>query len=262
MSKLKVVTWNVNSVRSRLEHLVAFLSKEQPGVMLLQELKCVNEQFPYEEIEDLHYNIELLGQKSYNGVAILAKFPLEDVIYDFPDNPLPEEARYIEAGARTEFGYTRFASIYVPNGGEVGSEKFEAKLVYLKNLKNYISNNIGFAENFIIGGDFNVAPEHRDVYAPQDLTNSTCFTMQERLEMRNLLNCGIEDLFRLKNQSNPGFTWWDYRAGAWQRDLGLRIDFILSSAAIANHLSDIYVAKAYRELSKPSDHAPLIAEFK
>lgn len=260
MTGCKVVTWNVNSVRSRIEHLVSFLKNEQPEIMLLQELKCVQEQFPFEAIEDLNYNVKLLGQKSYNGVAILSKSTLEDVKYDFPNNPLPEESRYIEASCNTSIGYIRVASVYVPNGGEVNSDKFKAKLLYLKYLKEYLVENIGYGENFVIGGDFNVAPEENDVYAAEELNNSTCFTMEERKLMRSLLNTGVEDLYRLKNKES-GYSWWDYRAGAWQKNLGMRIDFILSSPHTTNHLSDCYVAKEYRKLEKPSDHAPVVAEF-
>lgn len=259
---LKVATWNVNSIRSRIEHLQSFLKEVNPDIMLLQETKCENHQFPHAAFSDLPYNIELHGQKSYNGVAIFSKFSIDDVITTFPENPCPDEARFIEISLKTDIGYCRVISIYVPNGGDVGSDKFTKKLAFFDSITKYLESYQNNDENIIIGGDFNVAPFDIDVHSPADLQNSTCFTLEERRKMRSLLNTGYEDLYRLKSPTTKEFSWWDYRAGGLQRNLGMRIDMILGNKNAASKLSDCYIVKSFREKEKSSDHAPVVAAFK
>ena len=258
---LKVVSWNVNSIRSRLEHVLSFLVNEEPDILMLQETKCEDEQFPDEAFADLPYNISKSGQKSYNGVAILSKLLIDEVKVIFPKNPCEEQARFIEVACQTSIGYSRIISVYVPNGSEVGSEKFTTKLEFYDALTEYLVSIRSSDEHLIVGGDFNVAPFDIDVYSTEALENALCFTQMEKQKMRALLNQGFEDLYRLYAPSEHGFSWWDYRGGSLQRDLGIRIDMILAGAHTANLLSSCYVAKAYRELDKASDHAPVVAIF-
>ncbi len=258
---LKVATWNVNSIRSRTEHLQFFLLDVAPDIMLLQETKCENYQFPYAAFTNFPYNIEIHGQKSYNGVAIFSKFPIDEVKTDFPGNPCSDEARFIEISCQTPVGYSRIICLYVPNGGEEASDKFIKKLHFYDAIIDYLEKLKSIDENLIIGGDFNVAPFDIDVYSPSDLQNSTCFTLDERKKMRALLNVGYEDLYRLKNHQIKEFSWWDYRAGAFQKNIGLRIDMILGNKNAAIKLSDCYIGKTFREREKPSDHAPVVAVF-
>ncbi len=256
---LKIATWNINSIRSRLEHLTSFLEEQNPDILLLQETKCTDDQFPHEDLSSFPYNISISGQKSYNGVAILSKYPIDEIKTDLPGSPCQEQARFIEVTCRADIGYTRIISVYVPNGGEVGSDKFAMKLDFLDALTSYLNKINREDENLIIGGDFNVAPFDIDVYSPELLQNTTCCTEVEKKKMRTLLNSGFEDLYRLTNQNDQGFTWWDYRAAGFQRDLGMRIDFLLANRLGASKVVDCYVDLATRKKQKPSDHAPLIA---
>jgi len=258
---LKLATWNINSIRSRLEHVLSFLDHEQPDILLLQETKCDDAQFPTDAFVTTPYNISKYGQKSYNGVAILSKVTVDEVKTNFPDNPCEDQARFLEIACMTSIGYSRIISVYVPNGGEVGSDKFIVKLKFYDALIAYFLSIKKHDEHLIIGGDFNVAPFDIDVYSPHDLKNSLCFTLEEKSKMRSLLNQGFEDLYRLCNPSGQEYSWWDYRAGAFEKNLGMRIDTILARPHSANILSNCYIAKSYRELDKPSDHVPVIAEF-
>lgn len=257
----KVATWNVNSIRSRLLHASEFMQQHNPDILLLQETKCTNELFPRGHFSTFPYNVSIHGQKSYNGVAIFSKYPLDEVKTDFADNPCPEQARFIEASCQTSIGYCRIISVYVPNGGEVGSEKFALKLEFLKALTDYLKKLNSFDENLIIGGDFNVAPFDIDVYDPAALVNTTCFTEIEKNKMRTLLNSGFEDLYRMKHQNKQEFSWWDYRGGSFMRNLGMRIDFLLVNNNALSKSHNCYMDISQRGKSQPSDHVPVIAEF-
>lgn len=258
---LKIISWNVNSIRSRVTHVSALLSSEQPDFLLLQETKCLNEQFPHNELPIEQYNIINHGQKSYNGVSILSKYVIDDVKTTFPNNPCEDQARFLEISCMTNIGYARVISVYVPNGGEIGSDKFALKLVFLEQLKCYLSSTNNSDEILIIGGDFNVAPFDIDTYSSQELEGSICCSIEEKTHMRSLLNIGLEDLYRLSNPNIQEFSWWDYRSGALERNLGLRIDMILSSSMIVDQLEICTIASQYRKMDKPSDHAPIIASF-
>ena len=257
----KIATWNVNSIRSRLDHATDFMQAENPDILLVQETKCTNDQFPHDRFAHMPYNISVHGQKSYNGVAIFSKYPIDDVKTDLPNSSCAEQARFLEITCYTPIGYSRIICVYVPNGGEVDSDKFVMKLKFLDALTAYLTSIKSPDENLIIGGDFNVAPFDIDVYDPKALVNTTCFTEIEKQKMRGLLNQGFEDLYRLLHKDEHGFTWWDYRAAGFPRNLGLRIDALLGNHNAASKLSECYVAKAYRALEKASDHAPLVAKF-
>lgn len=255
----KIATWNINSVRIRAQQLVDWLQRNNIDILLLQELKCQNEQFPFDAFEPLGYNCYVSGQKSYNGVAILSKFPADELSINFEDNPCADEARFIEISLRLSIGYSKIASIYVPNGGEVGSDKYKKKLLFLDSLKNYLSN-ISRDENYIIGGDYNVAVEDEDVYSSYEMQNSTCFTLEERNKIRAIKNLGILDPADYI-KPDTRFTWWDYRAGAFQNNKGLRIDYFLMGAKTIDLCKNLYVDKEVRKEEKASDHAPVIVEL-
>ncbi len=256
---MKIAAWNLNSIKSRLSHLRHFLQEVKPDILLLQELKCETEKFPFEELSDFAYNCYVHGQKSYNGVAILSKFRADEIINNFPGNPCPEQARFLEIRSHSPIGFCRFISVYVPNGGQVCSDKFALKLQFYDALSAYLAQHDSLDEKLIIGGDFNVAPFDKDVYSPKDLANSTCFTLSERQKLRTILNSGLEDLYRLTCPNKQEFSWWDYRAGAFEHNRGMRIDLLLASSKAACHLQRCYIDYQMRTLPSPSDHAPIIA---
>ncbi len=258
---MKISTWNVNSINARLEHLLNWLEQEKPDIALLQELKCTNETFPYSQIEDLGYNIAVNGQKTYNGVAILSKMPLTDIIMDFPNNPAPSEARYIEAVVNLPQSAIRVASVYVPNGQAVGSAKFELKLEFLECLKNYYQSLLLMEEIVIIGGDFNVAYAEIDVYDSSALTDSILFSLQERQALRKFIATGLVDSYRSLNPIDEGYTWWDYRANSFNKNHGIRIDYLFCSPEAAQINIKCFVSKEWREKEKASDHVPVTAVF-
>lgn len=261
-SELNVVNWNINSVRARLDALDHLITSSNPDILMLQEIKCQNTQFPHDIAENHRYNMSINGIKSYNGVAILSKFPIEEVKTSFPDNPCPEQGRFIQCSCLTDIGYVTFIAVYVPNGVEAGHEKFVLKLEFLRALKNYLQELQAAGERLVVGGDFNVAPFAIDVYSENDLQNSLCFTTQERQAMLGILGSGFVDCYRLLHPSTKQFSWWDYRAGAFQRDLGMRIDFILATYNMADYLALAGVDMNTRKLPKTSDHAPVYATFR
>jgi exodeoxyribonuclease-3 len=256
---LKIATWNINSVRIRVQQLALWLQRNNIDIVLLQELKCQNEQFPFDDFETLGYNCYVSGQKSYNGVAILSKFPADEINISFDDNPCPDEARFIEIALKLPIGYSRIASVYVPNGGEVLSDKYEKKLLFLDALNKYLQK-ISYDEHYIIGGDYNVAVDDIDVYSPEDMENSTCFTQIERQKIRKIKNSGLLDPADFIEQKNR-FTWWDYRAGCFQNNKGLRIDYFLMGAKAIDLFKDLKVDIDARREEKSSDHAPVILAF-
>ena len=252
---MKIVTWNVNSVKSRLEHLTKYLRETSPDVVLLQELKCETDAFPRMEVEDCGYNLAIHGQKTYNGVAILSKFPLEDVLKNFDETD--EQARYIEAVTNG----VRVASVYVPNGQEPNSDKFQYKMQFFEKLRLHMKNTLEYDEKFVVGGDYNVAPEDIDVFDPKGMAGTTCFHPDEQIRFKAILNLGFTDAFRAKHQGVQKFSWWDYRAGAWQYNKGMRIDHFLLSPQAADVLKSSDVDSVPRGWEKPSDHAPVWVEL-
>lgn len=250
---MKIVTWNVNSIRARLETVVAWLGEVQPDIVLLQEIKCEEGAFPRGPIEDLGYNIVIAGQKTYNGVAILAKAPIEDVMYGLPTFKEDENSRYIEAVV----GKVRVASVYVPNGMAVGSDKYQYKLLFLDKLRERLASLLLYEEAAVIGGDYNIAPENRDVAHPELWEGKILCSLAERQQFQSLLHLGYYDAVRLYDKGPGPFSWWDYRSGAWQRDHGLRIDHLLLSPLAVGCAQASGIDSAPRAKEKASDHAPV-----
>jgi exodeoxyribonuclease-3 len=258
---LKIVTWNVNSVNARLNHLIELINEQKPDIICLQELKCENHKFPEDEIADFYYNCYLNGQKSYNGVAILSNIVADDVLTNFPGNPIPEQSRYIEINLMTEIGYCRIISLYAPNGGEVNSDKFKIKLDFYDAFTKYLESTVSFDQQLIICSDFNIAAFDIDIYDPDKLRHSTCFTIEEKKKFRRILNMGFIDNYRLLHPDEQEFTWWDYRAGSFEQNKGYRIDTILSTSNVVKNIKDCFVDHKTREKSKSSDHAPVIVTY-
>lgn len=258
---LRVATWNVNSIRTRLHQLLPWLRESTPDVVLLQELKCTNDQFPYLEIEELGYNIKAHGQKTYNGVAILSKFPLEDVVTTLPGEDTDQEARYIEAVVCLKQGALRVASVYVPNGQSPDSDKFRYKLRFLERLRAHAAALRALDEILVLGGDYNVAPYPLDVYDPKHLDGSVCYHPDERERLRAMLHDGLYDAFRLMHPQTQAFSWWDYRSSGYESGKGLRIDHLLLSPQATDKLVECSIDSPLRAQERPSDHAPVIGGF-
>jgi exodeoxyribonuclease-3 len=260
-ARFSIATWNVNSVRPRLEALCEWLSTHKPDILLLQETKVVDEAFPAEPIEDLGYNLALHGQKTYNGVAMLSRTRLESVSRGLPGWE-HDEARFIEASTTVHGVVVRVASVYVPNGQEVGSEKFTRKLAFLEALDRMGAEWLASGELCLLGGDFNVAPYPADVYDPRHLEGTVCYHPEERARLRAMLHRGWQDAWRIKHPEASGdFTWWDYRSQGFERDHGLRIDHLLASPTLADRMQEVVIDTATRGRERPSDHAPVMAWF-
>lgn len=256
-------TWNVNSIRARLPHLLQYLRADNaPDVLMLQELKSVDDQLPAMEIEELGYHIAAFGQKTYNGVAILSKLPLENVQRGLPGREDDEQARYIEADVRiSETQTVRVASVYVPNGNAVDSDKFVYKMHFFDTLESHfkgLSAEHGFV---VIGGDYNVAPFPIDVYDPKRLDGTVCYHPREREKIRRILNLGFTDVFRALHGHKQEFSWWDYRNNSWKANHGMRIDHLLVSPQVMDRASTCETVLALRDLEQASDHAPVAAVF-
>ena len=256
---MKISTWNVNSIRARIENFLSWIKQEQPDIVLLQELKCLNEAFPYELIEDLNYNIAIAGQKTYNGVGIISKFPLSEVNTILPENPISDEARFIEAVITKDSDALRLVSVYVPNGNEINSTKYINKLNFMEALTGYFKNMK--EEKIIIGGDFNVALNEEDIFDANKFNEQILFSLKERQALRRFIANGFVDCYRFLN-NDPGFTWWDYRANSFRQDHGARIDYLFANAEAISNVSQCFVDKNARAEEKASDHAPLTIIYK
>lgn len=256
--KLKTGTWNVNSIKVRLPRLIAFLEREKPDVLCLQEIKCEESAFPFEALSEIGYESHVFGQRTYNGVALVSKIPLTLIQKGFQDETDDPAARFI--GCRTEDGISIY-SAYIPNGQEVGAEKYFYKLKWFQRLATYFGKQHPGKEKILVCGDFNVAPEDRDVYDPLAWRGQILCSERERKSFRDFENSGFEDLFRLKEKGSGFYTWWDYRQLAFQKNLGLRIDFVLASPDLAKLCSDVALFRDERKGEKPSDHIPVIASF-
>ena len=257
--EVKIATWNVNSVRVREGRLLAFLARERPDVLCLQELKVVDDDFPHEAARSAGYEAVTFGQKTYNGVAILAKSGrgMTNVSRTFEDGYEDPQARVIAADVMG----VRVVSIYAPNGGDVGTEKWAYKQAFLKRLQGYASSRLKLSDSVAICGDINIAPEARDVAKPDRWKNSVLFHPEMTRAFQELLGAGLVDTTRLHHAENGPFTWWDYRMLAFPKGDGLRIDHIFASQALASRCTEVRVDRDERKGAQPSDHAPLIAVF-
>ena len=253
---LKVATWNVNSLRVRLPQLRDWLAVEQPDLLGLQETKVIDDDFPRADIESLGYTVTFAGQKSYNGMAILSRHPASEVVVDLPGFTTPER-RVLAA----TFGKLRMINLYVPNGSTPGSDKYDFKLRWLEALAGWLKSEIAAYEQVVVVGDFNIAPEERDVHDPEVWKDTVLFSEAVRGAFQSLIEAGLCDTFRLHCQDSGLYSWWDYRMAAFRRNLGLRIDHILASPALSKTCTACRIDKAPRKWERPSDHAPVIAEF-
>jgi exodeoxyribonuclease-3 len=258
---LRIATWNVNSVRQRLGHLLAYLKSSAPDAICLQELKCQEEAFPRAEIEALGYNVAVHGQKGFNGVAILAKRPFE-VQRGLPGDPNDEQARYIEAVIPFGKRVVRVASIYLPNGNPVQSDKYPYKLGFMERLIAHSRTLLELEEPLVLAGDYNVVPEPIDAADPAAWAADALFLPQTRAKFRELKALGLTDALRAASDGGGLYTFWDYQAGAWQRNNGIRIDHLLLSPQAADLLDGTGIDKDLRALDKPSDHVPAWVRLK
>lgn len=259
---IKIATWNVNSIKARLPNVLEWLSEAKPDIVLLQELKTTDDGFPYMEIEDMGYNVAVNGQKTYNGVAIFSKFPIDDVVKKLPGDEADEQARYIEGVVSVNKEVLRVASVYVPNGQEPSSDKFQYKLKFFERLKNHAEKLLEYEEKLIIGGDYNVAPDDIDVYDPKSLRGTTCFHPEEQKRFRSIINLGFTDAFRALHPKKHQFSWWDYRGGGYEHNKGMRIDHLLLSPQAADVTVASGIDEQPRGKEKASDHTPVWCEVK
>ncbi len=253
---MKIASWNVNSVRARLPNITAWLDAVRPDVLLMQEIKCQTPEFPAFEFQALGYQCHVVGQKSYNGVALLSRHPVSDVIEALsnPEGACDEQARYVEGTIQG----VRIASLYLPNGNPIGTEKYEYKLAWMRRLKAHAQKMLGQDMPFVLGGDWNVLPEEMDVFDPNGWDQDALFHPLTRAAYREIVNLGLTEAFRALHPGEVAYTFWDYQGGAFQRNLGLRIDHFLLSPWVADRLNSCEIDPAPRALDKASDHVPII----
>jgi exodeoxyribonuclease III len=256
--RIKIATFNVNSIKARLPNVLAWLKEFTPDVVLFQELKCIDDAFPRLEIEDAGYTVATHGQKTYNGVAILSKSPIEDVSRGLPGDPTDEQARYIEA---TVFGKVRVASIYLPNGNPINTEKFPYKLRWMDRLKAHIQSKLPDDEIAVWAGDYNVIPTDTDVWDPRAMKDDALTQPESRARFRAIQHLGLTDALRAFHTAPHLYSYWDYQAGAWQKDHGLLIDHLLLSPQAADRLVASGIDKGPRGQEKASDHTPVWCEL-
>ena len=250
---MKVATWNVNSIRTRLERALRWLEREAPDVLCLQELKYTEENFPFESLSEAGYTSVVHGQKTYNGVAILSRTEPSDVERGFGDGVEDEQARMISA----RVAGVRILSLYVPNGSEVGSEKYAYKLEWLQRLREYLERACQPSEPLLLCGDFNVAPDDLDVAQPENWNETVLCHSEVRAALARILDWGLVDSFRQRHPQEVAYTWWDYRNLGFPRNEGLRIDHILTTEPLSRRCVDVVIDRNERKGKQPSDHAPL-----
>ncbi|MGH1376262.1 MAG: exodeoxyribonuclease III [Alphaproteobacteria bacterium] len=252
---MKITSWNVNSIKARQEHVKRYLSEYSPDVLMIQELKGI--EFPSETFETLGYHTHAVGQKAYNGVAIISKHPITAHHDALPGDDTDEQARYIEA----DINNTRLINIYLPNGNPAPGPKYDYKLAWMQRLYKRLKHLRDTDTPFIIGGDFNVIPEDKDCKTPKDWEGDAAFRIETHKIYRSLLNLGLTDAFRTFDTREKSYTFWDYQAGAWQRNNGIRIDHFLLSPTMADSLKSCTINKEPRGWEKPSDHTPIEIEL-
>jgi exodeoxyribonuclease-3 len=253
---MQLATWNVNSLRVRMPHLLTWLAGNSLDLVALQELKLPDESFPRAEFEQAGWHVIFSGQKTYNGVALLARSECRDVARDIPGFEDPQR-RVLAA----TFGELRVINVYVPNGQEVGSEKYAYKLTWLEALRNWLALELERHPHLVVLGDYNIAPEDRDVHDPPAWEGSVHVSPAEREALRSLFKLGLEDVFRRFEQPEGAYSWWDYRAAAFRRNHGLRIDLVLASPQLAARCTACRIDREPRTWERPSDHAPVLATF-
>ncbi len=259
---MKIVTWNINGVRARIGNLLHWLQEANPDIVCLQEIKTLDEGFPRLEVEALGYNVETLGQKGFNGVAILSKLPFDEVNRGLPGDDEDDHARFIEGVFSTDKGALRVVSLYLPNGNPITEDrKFGYKLAWMERLERWARERLELEEPLVLAGDYNVIPEPIDARFPENWVNDALFQPATRQAFRRLENIGFTEAVRATTDAAV-YTFWDYQAGAWQKDNGIRIDHLLLSPEAANLLAATSIDKLVRAWEKPSDHVPVAVELK
>ncbi len=260
---MKIASWNVNSINARIDHLIKFIKKDNSDIYLIQELKCINDLFPFKQIENLGYSCYVNGQKAWNGVAILSKIKLNIINNQIPTYNKDIQSRFLE----TEISVKKIKKniklfcIYLPNGNPIDTEKFDYKIKWMKKFNEYILKNIENNVPVIIGGDFNVIPTDEDVYSPENFKNDACAHPKTRKLYRILINLGFIDVVKHFIKGKTNWTFWGYRGGGWQKGNGLRIDHFLTSPEISDLIKNVKINREPRGWEKPSDHTPVILEL-
>jgi exodeoxyribonuclease-3 len=258
---MRIATWNVNSVKQRLDNALAWLAARQPDMVCLQETKCMDEAFPREPFEALGYNVAVHGQKAFNGVAILSKLPFDEFTPRLPGDHGDDHARFMEAVVSTPRGVLRVASIYLPNGNPPATDKYTYKIKWMDRLLHYAQERLALEEPLVLAGDFNVIPAAADARNPAAWANDALFLPATRARFRALCHIGLTDAVRAASDDAELYTFWDYQAGAWQKNNGIRIDHILLSPQAADRLVSVTIDRHVRAWEKPSDHVPVVAEL-
>ena len=259
---MRIATWNVNSIKQRVDNVVAWLKERDPDVVCLQETKCVDEAFPREPFEALGYNVAVHGQKTFNGVAVLSKLRFDEVTARLPGDTEDDHARFLEVAVTSGKRAVRIASIYLPNGNPPDTDKYSYKLKWMDRLLHYADERMRLEEPLVLAGDYNVIPAPADAYNPAAWTGDALFLPQTRAKFGALLNLGLTEAVRATTDAAGLYTFWDYQAGAWQKNWGIRIDHLLLSPPAADALAAAGIDKHVRGWEKPSDHVPVWIELK
>jgi len=254
---MRVATWNVNSIRQRLDHLLAWLQERSPDVVCLQEIKCTDDAFPREPIEALGYNVVTHGQKTFNGVALLSRLPFDETAQGLAGDDSDDHARFLEGVVSLKKGVLRLACLYLPNGNPANTDKYPYKLNWMKRLYDFTVERLKTEEPLILAGDFNVIPTPADVHDPALWVNDALFLPQTRERFQALLGLGLTDAIRAISDEPGRYTFWDYQAGAWQKNNGIRIDHMLLSPQASDRMVTAGIDRHVRTWEKPSDHVPV-----
>ena len=257
---MKIVSWNVNSVRARINNIIDYIKQAKPDILLVQEIKTQDENFPYEDFKKIGYESHVYGQKSYNGVAIISKIEVKNINKDFINDDL-KQSRIITGEIIIKGKKINLINIYVPNGNPVETEKYDYKKNWLKKFISNIKKELTKNSNLIIAGDFNIIPEEIDVYNFKRYEKDALGKLEIRKKFRELINLGFKDVYRLLNKKKQEYTFWDYFAGSWQKNYGMRIDHFLLSNNLLNNIVSIKINKNPRSKIKPSDHTPIELEI-
>ena len=258
---IRIATWNVNSVKQRVDNIVTWLNERAPDIVCLQEIKCVDDAFPAEPFESLGYNVAVHGQKTFNGVALLSKHPFDEVTPRLPGEDTDDQARFLEAVVSTASGVVRVANLYLPNGNPPNTEKYQYKIKWMNRLIEYAHQRLPLQEALVLAGDFNVIPTPADVHDPAAWAGDALYLPQTRERFRALTHLGLTDALRAVSDDPGLYTFWDYQAGAWQKNNGIRIDHLLLSPQAADRLVAAGIDKHVRSWEKPSDHVPVWIEL-